>query len=90
MSLVLLKLAGQVKYKIMYCTSFAQQNASVVFSSLQITGRLGMLERENAAILNESLKSFAVKTITAFHKALKDLELDCPLYLTQNDGTLIE
>ncbi len=49
-----------------------------------------MLERENAAILNESLKSFAVKTITAFHKALKDLELDCPLYLTQNDGTLIE
>lgn len=53
-------------------------------------GRLGIIERENAAILNASLKPMAKKTIAAFQKALKDLRFDCDLYLTQNDGTLIE
>ena len=48
-----------------------------------------MIERENAAILNESLKPLASRTIIAFQKALKDLNFMCPLYLTQNDGTLI-
>ena len=50
---------------------------------------LGLLERENAAILNESLKPLAKETITAFRAALTKLGFSCPFSLTQNDGTLI-
>lgn len=50
---------------------------------------LGLLERENAAILNEALKSLAKVTITAFQEALTKLNVCCPFYLTQNDGTMI-
>ena len=50
---------------------------------------LGILERENAAILNESLKQLATETIKAFGDALLKLKIKCPFYLTQNDGTLI-
>ncbi|XP_070579096.1 uncharacterized protein [Ptychodera flava] len=52
-------------------------------------GQLGILERENAAILNESLKPFCLQTITAFKAALRNLELNCPFFLTQNDGVAI-
>ena len=50
---------------------------------------LGILERENAAVLNESLKQLATTTIKAFGDALRRLSVKCPFYLTQNDGTLI-
>eukprot|EP00117_Sycon_ciliatum_P028804 scpid21990/ scgid4210/ Uncharacterized protein MJ0964 len=52
-------------------------------------GRMGLLERENSAILNESLKSLCHHTILAFDRALQSLNLHCPFYLTKNDGTLI-
>eukprot|EP01022_Parablepharisma_sp_SALTPOND_P017200 TRINITY_DN2695_c2_g1_i1.p1 TRINITY_DN2695_c2_g1~~TRINITY_DN2695_c2_g1_i1.p1 ORF type:complete len:1002 (+),score=85.78 TRINITY_DN2695_c2_g1_i1:55-3060(+) len=52
-------------------------------------GQIGLLERENAAILNASLKHLARKTVRAFRAALKNAGLHCALYLTQNDGTLI-
>ena len=52
-------------------------------------GALGLLERENAAILNECLKPLCMKTIIGFHDALTAVGLTCPVFLTQNDGTLI-
>ncbi|XP_071082494.1 uncharacterized protein [Haliotis cracherodii] len=52
-------------------------------------GHLGLLERENAAILNECLKPLCQRTIDGFRDALGSIGLDCPLYLTQNDGTII-
>lgn len=52
-------------------------------------GQLGFLERENASILNSSLLSLAAKTIDAITASMQDLGLTCPLYLTQNDGTLM-
>ena len=52
-------------------------------------GRIGLLERENAAILNSALRALADKTVTAFRKAITDLGIEAPLYLTQNDGTLM-
>src|SRR5688572_9855367 len=52
---------------------------------------LGFLERENAAILNAAILRHARRTITAFHRAIAELGLQsCPLYLTQNDGTLLD
>ncbi|XP_077991831.1 uncharacterized protein LOC144446032 [Glandiceps talaboti] len=61
----------------------------ISFTLSHKVGELGLLERENAAILNESLKPLCIKTISAFENALKTLGLNCPLYLTQNDGTVL-
>jgi len=52
-------------------------------------GRLGILERENAAIMNASLRKLSSHTVGAFGKALKSVGLSCPYYVTQNDGTLM-
>lgn len=51
-------------------------------------GQVGLLERENASILNASILAFAQRTIHGFQKAIRALDLACPLFLTQNDGTL--
>ncbi|XP_053401722.1 uncharacterized protein LOC123549025 [Mercenaria mercenaria] len=53
-------------------------------------GNIGLLERENAAILNECIKPLCLKTVNGFRSALDDLGLKCPMYLTQNDGTILE
>ena len=53
-------------------------------------GTIGLLERENATILNECIKPLCLNTIKGFRSALNDLGLRCPLYLTQNDGTILE
>ncbi|RFU74566.1 hydantoinase [Trichoderma arundinaceum] len=53
-------------------------------------GRVGFLERENAAILNGSILKFARKTIRSFQDAIRGLGLRCPLFLTQNDGTVMD
>ncbi|KAJ4990223.1 hydantoinase [Stagonosporopsis vannaccii] len=50
---------------------------------------LGFLERENAAILNASILSFARKTIASFQAPIKKLGLNCPVFITQNDGTIL-
>ncbi|KLO06736.1 DUF917-domain-containing protein [Schizopora paradoxa] len=52
-------------------------------------GHVGLLERENAAILNAAILSFARETIRSYAAVLKKLSLSCPLYLTQLDGTLV-
>lgn len=61
---------------------------SVVCSS-EISN-LGFLERENASILNASIHRFAQRTVREFRTAMRKLDLRCRLYLTQNDGTLID
>ncbi|HYH11493.1 MAG TPA: hydantoinase/oxoprolinase family protein [Thermomicrobiales bacterium] len=52
-------------------------------------GQLGLLERENAAILNAALRPLARRTVAAFRDAIAGMSIDAPLYLTQNDGTLM-
>ena len=52
-------------------------------------GRLGLMERENAAILNTALLPFAGKVVTSFLDALSNRGLNCPAYISQNDGTLM-
>ncbi|KAI9736357.1 MAG: hypothetical protein M1834_001243 [Cirrosporium novae-zelandiae] len=52
-------------------------------------GRLGFLERENASILNASLRRFARRVITGLRSAIRHLG-KCRLYITLNDGTLSE
>jgi N-methylhydantoinase A/oxoprolinase/acetone carboxylase beta subunit len=52
-------------------------------------GRLGLMERENAALLNTALLGFANRVVGAFSSALKKRDLLCPMYISQNDGTLM-
>ena len=52
-------------------------------------GRIGLLERENAAIMNACLQPLSRTTVQAFRDALAQAGLDAPFYLTQNDGTLM-
>lgn len=50
-------------------------------------GRLGFIERENASILNASLRRFARHVVAGFYRAVQKLGR-CNLYITLNDGTL--
>lgn len=52
-------------------------------------GRIGLLERENAAILNASLGALARRTMAGFEAALSGSGISAPLWVTQNDGTLM-
>ena len=52
-------------------------------------GRVGLLERENAALLNASLRRLAQSTTLAFTEALGMSGIEAPLYMTQNDGTVM-
>jgi N-methylhydantoinase A/oxoprolinase/acetone carboxylase beta subunit len=52
-------------------------------------GRIGLLERENAALLNACLIELARTTTRAFTEALRGSGIGAPLYLTQNDGTVM-
>jgi N-methylhydantoinase A/oxoprolinase/acetone carboxylase beta subunit len=62
-------------------------DADVVIS--KDVANIGFLERENAAVLNASILSFARRTIHAFQDAIGRLSLKCPVFLTQNDGTIL-
>ena len=52
-------------------------------------GRIGLLERENATLLNACLVALARTTTRAFTDALRASGITAPLYLTQNDGTVM-
>lgn len=52
-------------------------------------GRIGLLERENAGIMNASLATLATETVGGFRTALKKLGITAPFYISQNDGTLM-
>src|SRR5262249_37727521 len=51
-------------------------------------GRIGLLERENAGLLNAALAGLARETICAFERAIRGSGLDAPLFLTQNGRTI--
>ncbi|QTH23936.1 hydantoinase/oxoprolinase family protein [Rhizorhabdus wittichii] len=52
-------------------------------------GGLGLLDRENAAIINASLAALASRIVPALDRAIGELGIKAPMYLSQNDGTLI-
>jgi N-methylhydantoinase A/oxoprolinase/acetone carboxylase beta subunit len=52
-------------------------------------GRLGLLERENAALLNACLGPIARAVIDQLEATVAAAGLRCPLFLSQNDGTLM-
>lgn len=65
----------------------AELGSGVDISCSYAIGRLGFLERENASIINASLRRFARHVIAGFSYAIQKLG-SCKLYITLNDGTL--
>ncbi len=52
-------------------------------------GRVGLLERENAAIMNSALSDLSHSVVKSFRRALPDLGINAPFFISQNDGTLM-
>ncbi|MBL8647183.1 MAG: hydantoinase/oxoprolinase family protein [Sphingosinicella sp.] len=52
-------------------------------------GGLGLIDRENAAVINATLAELSEKVIGSLQTAIADLEINAPIYISQNDGTLI-
>jgi N-methylhydantoinase A/oxoprolinase/acetone carboxylase beta subunit len=61
--------------------------ANVTLSSE--VGRSGLLERENGAIMNAALRPLADHVGEAFGRALADLNIHAPFFVSQNDGTVM-
>lgn len=53
-------------------------------------GRIGLLERENAAIMNACLRDLSAHVIDAFRNAIREAGITGKFFLTQNDGTLMD
>ena len=52
-------------------------------------GRMGILERENAAVMNASLAELSRQVVASFSTALARLRILAPFFISQNDGTLM-
>jgi N-methylhydantoinase A/oxoprolinase/acetone carboxylase beta subunit len=53
-------------------------------------GRIGILERENAALLNAALMAFSDRVVSSFRSALEQRGFRCRFFVSQNDGTLMD
>lgn len=52
-------------------------------------GGLGLIDRENAAVINASLAPLARRVVKGLEDAISALGLNATLFISQNDGTLI-
>ncbi|WP_293696402.1 hydantoinase/oxoprolinase family protein [uncultured Agrococcus sp.] len=53
-------------------------------------GRIGLLERENATVINAALRELAIEIVDGLTKAVRDQGIEAPIFLSQNDGTLMD
>jgi N-methylhydantoinase A/oxoprolinase/acetone carboxylase beta subunit len=52
-------------------------------------GRLGLLERENATVINASLAGLADAIVDGLERSVRGVGIEAAVWMTQNDGTLI-
>ncbi|MCR8670837.1 hydantoinase/oxoprolinase family protein [Agrococcus sp. HG114] len=53
-------------------------------------GRIGLLERENATVINAALRELAVEIVDGLSSAVRAQGIAAPIFLSQNDGTLMD
>jgi N-methylhydantoinase A/oxoprolinase/acetone carboxylase beta subunit len=61
----------------------------VRFSLSHEFGGIGLLERENSAIINASLLRLADRALQQLSAEIERVGIDVPLYVSQNDGTVM-
>jgi len=67
----------------------AAELPGVAISRSHEIGRVGLLERENATIINACLRDLAARIVDAIRAALAQLRITAPVWFSQNDGTLM-
>lgn len=68
----------------------AELGDDVAISLSHEIGRIGLLERENATIINASLRELAAEIVDGLTTAVRAEGITAPIYLSQNDGTLMD
>ena len=68
----------------------AELGADVPISLSHEIGRVGLLERENATIINAALRELAAGIVDGLAASIAGHGITAPLYLSQNDGTLMD
>jgi N-methylhydantoinase A/oxoprolinase/acetone carboxylase beta subunit len=68
----------------------AKELPGVAVSLSHEIGRIGLLERENATIVNAALRDLAASIVDGLAASLAGAGVDAPLYISQNDGTLMD
>lgn len=63
---------------------------NVAISMSHEIGRIGLLERENATIINAALRELATHIIDGLVGSVTGHGINAPLFLSQNDGTLMD
>lgn len=53
-------------------------------------GRIGLLERENATVINAALRELAIEIVDGLSSAVRAQGIAAPIFLSQNDGTLMD
>lgn len=53
-------------------------------------GRIGLLERENATVINAALSRLSIEICDGLERTLREHGITAPLYVSQNDGTLMD
>jgi N-methylhydantoinase A/oxoprolinase/acetone carboxylase beta subunit len=53
-------------------------------------GRMGLLGRENATVINAALRELAERVTAGLTRSVSDAGIDAPVFLSQNDGTLMD
>ena len=69
---------------------FAETAPEIAVTCSHDLGRIGLLARENVALMNAALIGLAASTVDGFARALAESRIEAPLYITQNDGTVVQ
>ncbi|MDA3649963.1 hydantoinase/oxoprolinase family protein [Saccharopolyspora indica] len=68
----------------------AAELPDVAISLSHEIGRIGLLERENATVINAALRELAANIVDGLATSVAGAGITAPLYLSQNDGTLMD
>jgi N-methylhydantoinase A/oxoprolinase/acetone carboxylase beta subunit len=68
----------------------AELGPDVAISLSHEIGRIGLLERENATIINAALRELASEIVDGLSMAVRQHGIEAPIFLSQNDGTLMD
>jgi N-methylhydantoinase A/oxoprolinase/acetone carboxylase beta subunit len=68
----------------------AELGDGVAISLSHEIGRIGLLERENATIINAALRELASEIVDGLTAAVRAQGIQAPIFLSQNDGTLMD
>lgn len=68
----------------------AEHHPDIPVSLSHQIGRIGLLERENATVINAALSRLSIEICDGLERTLRERGITAPLYVSQNDGTLMD